>query len=1083
MPEFDRRQFLLGSGAAAGLAVVRPVPALAGLARGRVTSLKVDYLDQPLGLENTHPVFSWRLESTQRNVSQSAYRLNVASSLEALQAGKADLWDTGEVRSRRSFGIAYSGRPLTSRERVWWAVQVWDERSQPWPRSDPAWWEMGLLDSKEWVAQWLAVEDGVARVDREAGLHWIWGGAALEDTRPRQFRFTLHLPGPAKDGQLLVVSSETTSIAGAWIDGRLLGPDVAGVAGVWHSLGPLGAGKHVLAVQVNVSGVTDMTVRTRGLTTFMRVELQNGETLRISSVTGWKVSSTPAPGWPEPGYDDGPWEDAQPADLQYQPWPPTPAMYLRRAFDVKKPIAKALLYATALGAYEAHINGHRVGDALLTPEPAQYATRVLYRAYDVTRQVVEGANALALTVGDGWYASYESFTGRFPWAPPPRRVLAQLEITHEDGSREVIATGPEWRTAPSPIQCSEISVGEVYDARLEQSGWALAVFNDATWSQAAVAERPVCRLMSQVSPPIREIDRLRPKTISQSKERAYRIDFGQNFAGWCRLKVRGARGTRIELRFAELPEELESTDRMGMGKPKRDVYILRGDPNGEVFEPHFTYRGFRYMEVTGLAEAPTEASIEGVVIHSDLPITGRFTTDVPLLGQISRNILWSQRSNFVGVPTDCPSREQRGWMGDAAIFWETAAFNMDVCAFTARHMNNVIDDQGADGAFPIAAPEPAAGFFFSVADGTAPAWGDGGIILPWTVWRRYGDASIIERYWEAMNRHVEFILKHNPDYVWRHKRGRDFGDWLTPDQVLSLPPRNSSTPRDLIATAYWYHSTDLLAQMSEAIDRFPDATSLRELSRRIWQAFNETFVSADGTVGNGSQTSQVLALKFGLLPEELRPAAAAKLAKDIHRRDLALSTGFLGTQFILDVLADHGYADVAYGLLLRTAYPSWGHMVEFGATTVWETWSGSVEFEDHTLHAVSQNHYGLGALGGFLYRRVAGIDEASPGFETILIRPVLDLRVKHGGGDYDSVMGRISTDWQWTSDRTFRLDAIIPANARARIHLPASRQSRITEGGRPIARRAQITMLNHRDLETVVEVGSGSYQFVVEAFR
>lgn len=1074
----DRRAFLLASGAIAGLATLPSRAALAKRARVRVVGLKVDYLESPLGLENSRPRFSWRLESEARNVRQSAYRIVVASSKKGLLARRGDLWDSGKIKSKKSLCIHYEGRPLTSRQRCWWTVQVWDERDISDSCSEMSYWEMGLLDPKDWTAQWLAVEDHVARADREAGLHWIWGSKST-DERSRKFRFTFSLPAASKSGQLLAVSSEMTKMVGIWVDGVALGATDA--PGTWLTLPPLGEGPHTLALEVKAPAIPDVTVRARGATSFMRFELQNEGTFRVSSVSGWKTSLDAASNWYGPDYDDRAWAVAESAASDYQPWPATPALQLRRTFHLEKTIIQARLYATALGAYEARLNGQRVGNALLTPEPAQYAERVLYRVYDVTPLVVKGENALGLIVGDGWYASYESDTGRFPWAPPPRRVLAQVEIVFADGTQELVTTGPGWRVAESPIRSSEILIGEVYDARLEQPGWDQAGFDDSSWSSAEIAEKPSCRLTAEISPPIRATRILKPCSISTPQAGVHRIDFGQNFAGWCRLRARGPRDTRVELKFAELPEEFGSTDWLSMGNPKRDVFILSGEVDGEIFEPHFTYRGFRYVEVTGLSAPPTEADVQGIVVHSDLAETGRFITNVPLIEHIWRNTLWSQRSNFVGIPTDCPSREQRGYLGDAAAFWDAAAFNMDICAFTARQMTNAVDNQRADGSFPIAAPEPRDGFFFSSEDGSTPGWADGGIIMPWTVWRRYGDLSVIERNWEAMNRYVNSIVDYNPDGLWRHKRGRDLGDWFTPGQVGTNP--NDTTPRELIGTAYWAHSAHLLAQMSDAIGRAADAARLRALSVRVRRAFNQTFVKPDGTVANGSQTCYVLALKFDLLPDKLRVLAAGRLAEDVRNRGVALTTGFLGTPFILDVLTDAGYADLAYGLLLRTEYPSWGYMIAQGASTMLETWSGELELEDHSVHTMSQNHYGLGAVCGFLFRRVAGIDAAAPGFETITIHPALDARIKYAGAIYDSVMGRISTSCSQTSEGCFTLKVTIPANVAARIHLPASANARIQESRRDVSTLTDLRLIERSHKEVLLEVGSGSYEFVVSEYR
>jgi len=1078
MSNIDRREFLLATGATASLAALsNPLP---GNANGvRVVGLKVDYLDRPLGLENVRPSLSWRMESDARNVRQSAYRILVAGSEAVLKARRGDLWDSGRVDSRKSFGIQYQGRELTSRQRCWWCVQVWDEQRRS-GYSDTAWWEMGLLAEADWQAQWLAAEDAVAKADRHAGLHWIWGAAA-QDPVSRKFRRTLNLPTAARGGVLWVGAQDR--MVGVWIDGKRVSIEApprysSGVLPLNEiSLEPLIPGHHVLAVEVLLNP-NEVSSPAAGMTAFMRLDLEDGTTLRITSGPAWRTRLSEDPQWSAPQYDDHAWESARASLIEAtQPWPPAPAMHLRKEFRVERDFAHARLFATALGGYEVRLNGRRVGDALLTPESTLYSKRVLYRVYDVSDLLGKGLNTLGLTVGDGWYASDVYPFGRYAWGPPPRRVLAQLELTLTDGSRETVATGPGWRIAASPILRSEIYNGEVYDARRQSSGWDTAGFDDSRWENVQIAEKPSCRLAAQVSPPIRATQVLKPRAIENPVAGIYVFDLGQNFAGWCRLRTKGPAGTRIEMRFAEVLLPSGEVDQSNLrGARQTDVFILRGDAIEEIFEPHFTYHGFRYVQISGLPAVPTASTLEGVVIHSDLRITGNLRTDNALIQQLWRNTVWTQRSNFMGIPTDCPQRDERlGYLGDAGIFWDAAAFNMDVDAFTRRYMDTAADSQTPAGVYPPYAPIPSSLY---PAIPAIPGFADGGVILPWTIWQRYGDLAIIEQDWERMDRYLQFILKNNPDHIWRNER-LVLADWQAVDEKYFCDP--TTTP-DLVSTAYWAHSAELLAQMAAAIGRGQDAASLRNLHDRIRHAFSDAFVKADGRVGNESQTGYVLALKYGLVADAVRPAAAEHLVADIRRRGGALSTGFLGTQYLLDVLADTGYPGVVFDLLLKTEYPSWEYMIDQGATTMWESWNGKVwtGSKSETMPN-SYNHYALGAVCGFLFRRVAGIDAATLGFETIVVRPLLDPRVKQGGGDYDSVMGPISTDWDQRADGSFTLGVKVPANASAHIHLPARRNSRIEEGGKNVSHSRDMRIVNRLDHETLIEVGSGVYRFSVSS--
>lgn len=1080
----NRRTFLVAGGSTAAVAALNPRASAADVPGVRVTGLKVDHQERPLGVESSAPRLSWRLESSSRNVRQGAYRILVASSDLLLRSGRADIWDSGRIHSRQSVGIRYAGNKLGSRERCWWCVQIWDGRSGAVVTSEISYWEMALLEAGDWVAQWLAIETPQITEDREFGLQWFSApnpvGSEAPEPAVRQYRLAFEIQNPSAGAALFCTGNapEYDQVIAIWVDGRQIAAGPA-IAGCWFTLPELEPGSHVIAFEAKAAppqpgGIPDYV---SGVTCFARLDLANGARLRLGGESGWKTRMVKDAVWTRPEYDDHEWDEVrQVPQIVGQPWPPLPAMNLRREFTVSKSVVTARLYVTALGAYEARINGNRAGDALLTPEPSQYAKHLQYQIFDVARLLREGENALGLTVGDGWYASFD---GEYTWGSPPRRALAQLEIVFEDGSRERIATGPEWRIAEGPIRESVVRIGEVYDARLEQPGWDEPGFNATTWHGARVIAAPSCALLAQITPPVRVKQIVRPISVSRSDTGVLIVDFGQNFAGWCRIRTQGRAGTRLDLRFAELLTPSGELDQGSYGvnwgrDPKRDVFILRGNGT-ETLEPHFAYRGFRYVEIRGLSVLPDPDSIEGVVIYSDLEPTGRFGCSSALIEAIWRATLWTQRSNFVGIPTDCPGREQRGWTADAGVFWDTAAFNMDVSGFTIREMKNIADDQTDAGEFPVIAPAPRLSPTMAPS-GTAPGWGDAGIILPWTSWWRYGDTDIIERNWESMSRYVQYIHDRNPNYLWQKSRGDDFGDWLALDDAspvdVNAPP---STPKEIVATAYWAHSADLLAQMARAIGRPTEADRLATMYEAIRSAFKRAFVKPDGTVGNGSQAGQILALKFGLVDGGLKRAAAHRLAVNIRERGTCLTTGFLGTQFSLDVLADAGFADIAYELLFRREFPSWGYMIGKGSTTIWEHWRGEKVYDGKSTD--SQNHFALAGIGGFLFRRVAGIDAETPGFEKIRIRPIVTRRVMQAGASYNSIKGLISTNWSRTANDALNLDITIPANTTATVHIPALRNMLVAEGGHDVSGRDHMRVLHRSAEELVVAIGSGSYAF------
>jgi alpha-L-rhamnosidase len=669
-------------------------------------------------------------------------------------------------------------------------------------------------------------------------------------------------------------------------------------------------------------------------------------------------------------------------------------------------------------------------------------------------------------VGDGWYASGFTWQNeRYSLGGGPRRFLAQLVVDYQDASRDLIGTGPQWQTAESAVRSSEIYNGEDYDARAEIPGWDAAGFDASAWGLCAQGDKPAVKLIAQVDPPIRVTKTLPAVRLLKPRPGVWVCDFGQNFSGWCRLRVSGPAGTTVQLRYAEILQSSGDVDMSNLrGAKATDRYTLRGDPAGETYEPRFTYHGFRYVEITGLPGDLSADSALGIVVHTDAAVTGDFTVRNNTVQAIWNNAFWSQRSNFFGVPTDCPQRDERmGWMGDIQVFLDAAAFNMDVDAFIRRFMAEIRAGQTADGGFPIVTPQPL-GFAEMVTSG----WSDAGVILPWTLYRRYGETRVIDENWAAMEGWLRYMADPNPDFIFRHGRGVDLGDWLSVD---AKQPADETTPRVLVATAYWAYCATLMVEMAHATGRGDAAERYARMHANIGAAFVKEFVKADGTVANGSQTSYVLALRFGLVPPEQRSAAGKHLADDIRGRGMKLSTGFLGTPYLLDVLVDVGQVDVAVALLLQAAYPSWGYMLAKGATTMWERWNGDVG----DVGMNSYNHYAFGAVVGFMYRRLAGIAPAAPGFRRIEIAPIYDEKIGSVQARYESCVGRISTKVSGDSRGLTRLEVEIPPNCVAEVHLPGRAQS-WREGRRALEGRTDIRIKGHAGL--TLEVGSGRYDFV-----
>jgi len=825
-----------------------------------------------------------------------------------------------------------------------------------------------------------------------------------------------------------------------------------------------------------------------------------GRRLRSGQQCHWKVMSWDREGAPSCWSEPGLWRVGllEEADWQACAWvglgedvedtdPPTGAEldllqnaysaspYLRKAFLPGGPVRRATLYATARGVYEARLNGERVGDHVLSPGWTDYRKRIQYQAFDVTGMLVPGENVLGAILGDGWYSGFMgpdpkrrgAHYGSRPW------FLAQLRLEYEDGSEEVVATDASWLSAVGPIRYSDPLMGERYDARRELVGWDAPGYDDTSWEPVLVEDRvPEARggpkLVPERSEPVRVTEELTPRAVSEPEPGVFVFDMGQNMVGWARLLVEGERGTEVRMRFAEAlsPDGTVYTENLRFAR-QMDAYVLKGG-GVEVYEPRFTFHGFRYVEVAGYPGTPTPGSLTGVVAHSDAGITGSFECSDERVNKLFRNVLWGQRGNFLSVPTDCPQRDERlGWLADAQVFAGTACFNMDLRAFFGKWMDDVRDAQSADGAFPDTAPLlPGLEY---LAKG-APAWGDGGVIVPWTLWRRYGDTRPIEENWEAMSRWMEYVRAANPNYLRERRLHNNYGDWL------SVGPE---TPKDVLATAYWAYMAKLMAEMARATGRNDEAERYEGLFGRIKDAFNGAYVLEGGRIEGETQTCYALALHVGLLPEETRPLAAKSLAEDIERRGHHLTTGFVGVGILLPVLCDHGYEELAYRLLLQESYPSWLYSVKNGATTIWERWDGWTEeggFQSPNMNSL--NHYSLGSVGEWLYRYVAGIDAdpAAPGFEHVLIRPRPGGGLRWARAEYGSARGRIASEWELEGS-TFNLRVTVPANAVATVHLPASVIHEVTEGGTPVRDAGGVEVLRAEHGVLVLSLGSGDFSF------
>jgi alpha-L-rhamnosidase len=904
----------------------------------RVSHLRCEYLDAPLGLDERAPRLSWAIESQRRGARQVAYHVRVASTAKKLAAKEDDLWDSGRVESNQTTQVVYAGQPLHSREACHWCVEVWDDAGHA-AHSTPSHWTMGLLEPDAWSARWIAADPEIFKHDPEAI----------------------------------------------------------------------------------------------------------------------------APTLTEPG---------------------TPALF-RKEFEVHGPIKRATLYASARGLFRLRLRGRRVGEDIFAPEWTDYDKRIHYRTYDVTRLVGRGRNVIAAMLGDGWWSGYVGWQEtRARYGSLENSLLIQLEVELAHGERFTVGTDSTWRCNTGPIISSDFMMGEIYDARRERTGWDRTDFIGRGWLPAREVAAPTVPLVAQRSEPVRVVDTIVPVSMKEVRPGVFIYDLGQNITGWVRLRFNNAApGTRVQLRHGERlnPDGTLYTENLRRAKAT-DVYICKGGGE-EDWEPRFTFHGFQYVELTGLTTAPAKNTVTGCVVHSATPPAGRFECSQAGVNRLWLNGLWSQRDNFLSVPTDCPQRDERlGWMGDAQVFLRTASYNMDVAAFFTKWMIDVEDAQTADGIFPDTAPRLREGENFVGLDGLggAAGWADAGVIIPWTIWRVYGDKRIIERHWQAMTKWLDWIERHNPDGLRTCELGNNYGDWLCIPSDTTF--RTHSPMKNLLATAYWADDAAKLARMARELGREADAKRFSAMFEKVRDAFQKEFLRQDGRLTVETQTAYLLALAFNLLPDNVRARAAEHLVENIKALDWHLSTGFIGISHLNPQLTLAGHADVAYRLLLRDDYPSWLYPVKHGATTIWERWNGRTEKDGFFNPQMNSfNHYSLGSVGEWLFRHVAGIelDPEVPGFQQFVLKPFIGQGLDFARASYRTMHGEIVSDWKHAGNRlTWTIH--IPASTSARVHVPSEPGTEVAEGGVAIEKAVGIRVIGREGKFLICEAGSGSYVFESE---
>ncbi len=844
-------------------------------------SLTVDYLENPLGLDNLTPRFSWQHASGKPGFQQTAYQILVASSMQKLSKDDADYWDSGKIGSDLSVHIPYKGKSLSSSGKYYWKVRLWDQNGHPGIYSEINWWEMGLLNKSDWKAGWIAAIDN---------------------------------------------------------------------------------------------------------------------------------------------------KEAVP--------PLLPAPYFRKEFELPGKIASARLYISGLGYYEAFLNGKKVGDHILDPVKTRYDKQVKYVTYDVGEYLKEGNNAIGVVLGNGWYNQHTREAWDFdkaPWRNSPA-LICQLVVTDENGSTMIVKSDENWKFSTGPIVFDGVHNGETYDARLELGSWNHTGFDDSAWNQAVMVEGPKGVLSSQMMPPARIIQTLRPGNTWQINDTVTMVDLGQNITGWAAIKVQGPKGSQVTLRFGERIFDNGTLDQRELsrfiltGDTQTGRYILKGE-GIEQWHPVFTYHGFQYVEVTVSDPAIKLHDIQGQVIHTDLREKGHFSSSSELFNKIHENLKWSFLGNYHGYPTDCPHREKMGWSGDALLVAEAGLFNFDMARAYLKWMDDFTDEQRPNGQLPGIIPTSGWGYTYgrdpnTLERGYGPQWEGAFMEIPWQMYRFTGDTGIIIRYYGNFKQYVDYLTAHSHGYL------LNFGI----DDHKQLKPL---TQGHYLSSAFYFHFAGLMAEMAKVAGKKEDAVYYSGLAGEIRKAFNNKyFHPEEGTYDHGGQTPMALALYFGLAEGQHQERVLKNLLKTIEENNGHIDAGVVGTKAVINTLLMHGQEKVLFEMADKRTFPGWGYWIEeLGANTLYQNWDGSQ----------SLNHIMFGTIGDYFYKGLAGlnIDDTSPGFKHFIVKPSVNNDIEWVEAGYDSPYGQIESKWKRLTNG-LQMNVTIPPNSTADIYVPGNEESEIT---------------------------------------
>ncbi len=1020
----------------------------------RADNLRCEYRQNPIGISVEKPRLSWMMladDPAAHGLKQTAYRILVASNSVLLSEGKGDLWDTGVVQSAVSIQIPYAGSPVPAGARAFWKVQIWDGGGKSLGWSKPAVWSRGL-DAGDWKAKWIGLDESQPSIRNDSPFrflipaHWISPAANSLQTE-------LAVPGDA-------AVTSATAVFGAdpgftlTINGKLVGHgEIARSPNNWDIARFLQPGVNSIVVTTDTPRPGSPAPAVIGA---VHVERKNTGALDIVTNAQWASASTD-----RGAYGVQPW-----GEVGYEEARLLPGRMLRKEFATRSGVARATAYVCGLGLSELYLNGSKVGDQVLSPNLTDYDKRVQYVTYDITAQLKPERNAIGLNLGNGRY-----------WAPRDRvvfptrnfgypKALVQVGIEYLDGTREQVVSDESWKlTTDGPVRSNNEYDGEHYDARAEQTGWAVAGFDDSKWLPAKLVTGPTGVLIAQDAEPMRVVETVKPIKVTELRPGVFLYDMGQNMVGWCRLHVSGPRGASVTLRHAETVASGEIYTANLRSAEATDVYTLKGNGK-ETWEPRFTYHGFRYVEMQGFPGTPNLQSLEGRVVQDSMEPTADFTSSDAMLNKIHHNVFWGVRGNYRSIPTDCPQRDERqGWLGDRSVVCRSESYLFNVGAFYSKWERDIADAQTEAGGVPDVAPN----YWRMYNDDVT--WPSTFAQIPAMLYDQYADLRVIEGNYDSIKRWVA----HTGGYLKDGILGKDtYADWCVPPEdprlVHSKDP-SRQTSGALLSTAYFYRINRQMARFARLLGKTDDATAFDSAASQIEEAFNKLYYHPEtGFYGNGTQTANILPLAFGLVAPENRPRVIASLVDNIENKSSGhVATGLVGAQWLMRTLTDVGRPDLAFKIATQQTYPGWGYMVSEGATTVWELWNGNTA--EPSMN--SGNHVmQIGDLGLWMYEDLAGIraDPDHPGFQHVLLHPHPISQLSSVKASHKTLYGTVQSEWQ-RSGETLHLNVSIPPNTTGTVWVPGAK----AETQHPASAR----LVRMDGTDGVFEIDSGAYSFNV----